>query len=262
MPNKKKQHTMKKNILFNLFILFFPIFLLAQPKVIAHRGFWNTKGSAQNSIAALVKADSINAYGSEFDVQISKDSVLVINHDPHLWGYHIAKTSAETLTSLGLANREAMPTLIDYFNAAKPLKTKLILELKSLESPEMESYAIDEILKLVKEYGYEDRFEFISFSLHAVKDIVKKSPSTPIYYLSGNLSPKELKEIGNVGLDYHFNVFNKNPEWVKEAHDLGLKVNTWTVNKKEDMQKVIDLNVDFITTDEPVLLRDLLNNSL
>ena len=57
----------------------------------------------------------------------------------HIQGYHIAKL-AETLTSLGLANREAMPTLIDYFNAAKPLKTKLILELKSLESPEMESY--------------------------------------------------------------------------------------------------------------------------
>ena len=28
-------------------------------QVIAHRGFWKTDGSAQNSIAALVKADSI-----------------------------------------------------------------------------------------------------------------------------------------------------------------------------------------------------------
>ena len=37
-------------------------------QVIAHRGFWKTDGSAQNSIAALVKADSINCYGSEFDV--------------------------------------------------------------------------------------------------------------------------------------------------------------------------------------------------
>ena len=27
-------------------------------QVIAHRGFWKTDGSAQNSIAALVKADS------------------------------------------------------------------------------------------------------------------------------------------------------------------------------------------------------------
>ena len=29
-------------------------------QVIAHRGFWKTDGSAQNSIAALVKADSIH----------------------------------------------------------------------------------------------------------------------------------------------------------------------------------------------------------
>ena len=36
-------------------------------QVIAHRGFWKTDGSAQNSIAALVKADSINSYGSEFE---------------------------------------------------------------------------------------------------------------------------------------------------------------------------------------------------
>ena len=37
-------------------------------KVIAHRGYWQTAGSAQNSIRALVKADSIGCYGSEFDV--------------------------------------------------------------------------------------------------------------------------------------------------------------------------------------------------
>ncbi len=36
-----------------------------QTKVIAHRGFWNTPGSAQNSLAALVKADSIGCYVEE-----------------------------------------------------------------------------------------------------------------------------------------------------------------------------------------------------
>ena len=36
-------------------------------QVIAHRGFWKTSGSAQNSLAALVKADSIHCYGYEFD---------------------------------------------------------------------------------------------------------------------------------------------------------------------------------------------------
>ena len=40
----------------------------AKPEVIAHRGYWDTEGSAQNSIRALVKADSIGCYASEFDV--------------------------------------------------------------------------------------------------------------------------------------------------------------------------------------------------
>ena len=30
----------------------------AQTKVIAHRGFWKTPGSSQNSISSLLKADS------------------------------------------------------------------------------------------------------------------------------------------------------------------------------------------------------------
>jgi len=47
---------------------------------------------------------------------------------------------------------------------------------------------------------------------------------------------------------------------VKEAHELGQKVNVWTVNRPEDIQKVIDLKVDFITTDEPLLVREILDN--
>ena len=54
----------------------------AQTKVIAHRGFWKTPGSSQNSISSLLKADSIGCYGSEFDVWIAKDNKLVVNHDP------------------------------------------------------------------------------------------------------------------------------------------------------------------------------------
>ena len=54
----------------------------AQTKAIAHRGFWKTPGSSQNSITSLLKADSIGCYGSEFDVWLTKDSKLVVNHDP------------------------------------------------------------------------------------------------------------------------------------------------------------------------------------
>ena len=69
--------------------------LMAQTKVIAHRGFWDTPGSAQNSIAALIKADSIGCYGSEFDVWLSKDNVLIVNHDPRFKGKRMETSTAQ-----------------------------------------------------------------------------------------------------------------------------------------------------------------------
>ena len=61
------------------------------------------------------------------------------------------------------------------------------------------------------------------------------------------------------GLDYKIDVIRKHPEWVREAHDLGLKVNVWTVNTEDVMREMIDLGVDYITTDEPVLLQQVLS---
>ena len=48
------------------------------------------------------------------------------------------------------------------------------------------------------------------------------------------------------------------PEWVKQAHELGMIVNVWTVNKEEMMQQMIDLGVDYITTDKPELCLKLI----
>ena len=58
------------------------------------------------------------------------------------------------------------------------------------------------------------------------------------------------------GLDYHMGVIKKHPEWIKEAHDLSLKVNVWTVDEVEDMKWLIEQKVDFITTNEPVILQE------
>lgn len=57
-----------KKLFFASALLFAACGTIQAQEVIAHRGFWTTDGSAQNSLAALVKADSIHCYGSEFDV--------------------------------------------------------------------------------------------------------------------------------------------------------------------------------------------------
>ena len=42
----------------------------------------------------------------------------------------------------------------------------------------------------------------------------------------------------------------------QRSHDLGLKVNVWTVDEVEDMKWLIEQKVDFITTNEPVILQE------
>ncbi len=37
-----------------------------------------------------------------------------------------------------------------------------------------------------------------------------------------------------------------------------MKVNVWTVNKEKDMKWLIEKKVDFITTNEPVLLNEIM----
>ena len=38
------------------------------------------------------------------------------------------------------------------------------------------------------------------------------------------------------------------PELIAKAHEAGLKVNCWTVNTKEDGERLVSWGVDYITT--------------
>ena len=57
---------------------------VAQTQVIAHRGFHTTKGSCRNSMAALKEAQKLGIYGSECDLNLTKDGEIVVAHG----GYH------------------------------------------------------------------------------------------------------------------------------------------------------------------------------
>ena len=250
---------MKRIGLFVLAFLSCIIGLQAQTQIIAHRGFWKTDGSAQNSITALEKAAEAKLYGSEFDVLMTVDGTIVVNHDNSIEGMVIAETPYKKLKNIRIKNGEKLPTLKNYLKKGKKLDIQLILEAKPLPTKEMEDEAIAKMVKMVKKMGLEKQVEYISFSLNMCEQLAKLTPESKIAYLEGDIAPAELKKKGINGIDYHYSViFNKHPEWVKEAHDLGMKVNVWTVNKEADMQKLIDMGVDYITTDQPLEAKQLI----
>lgn len=253
---------MKKLALIIPFVLLGTV-LNAQTKTIAHRGFWDTEGSAQNSLKSLRLANDIHCFGSEFDVWITKDGEVIVNHDPVFQNVTLETATYNEVKNLRLSNGEKMPTLKEYLKAAKKLNVQLILEIKTHKDIERQNAAIDATLELVKKMKLENRITYIAFSIDAVKRLVKEAPKgTEVYYLNGELSPQELKAIGCTGPDYQQNVYKEHPEWIKECHELGLKTNVWTVNKKEDMEYFIKEGIDYITTNKPVVSQKLIGNKV
>ena len=250
---------MKRTLISTFALVACFIGIQAQTQVIAHRGFWKTEGSAQNSIMALEKAAEAQLYASEFDVLMTADGKVVVNHDSSIEGMVIAETPYKKLKNIRIKNGEKLPTLKNYLKKGKKLDIQLILEAKPLPTKEMEDEAIAKMVKMVKKMGLEKQVEYISFSLNMCEQLAKLTPESEIAYLEGNIAPSELKKKGINGIDYHLNVIlNKHPEWVEEAHRLGMKVNVWTVNNESDMKKLIDMKVDYITTDQPLELKNLL----
>ncbi len=232
-------------------------------KVIAHRGYWKAEGSAQNSIRSLAKADSIGAYGSEFDVWLTADDSLVVNHDRVFKEVNFPEATAAEIAAIRLDNGETVPSLSEYLEAAKVYsRPRLILEVKTYGNDSVrQTLACEKIIRTVDAAGLHDRTDYIAFSLFACKEIHRLSPDSRVYYLNGDLSPKEIKELGFAGIDYSYNALAKHPDWIDEAKKEGLEVNVWTVDASEKMDELLLKEVDYITTNLPELLQSKITSN-
>lgn len=232
--------------------------------IVAHRGFWNcaAAGFAQNSIAALREAQNNGFWGSECDLHLTSDGVVLVHHDQSIAGIDIQTNTAETFSTHRLKNGECVPTLGEYLSQAEQSeKTVLVLELKPQYSIEHEDMLISKTLAAVKEHGlfHPSRVAFISFSKHICDVLARECPAFINQYLNGDLSPESLAACGINGFDYEEGVVLGHTSIIERAHKLGMSTNVWTVNGSAQMQKLIDLGINAITTNEPLLLRDLLD---
>lgn len=230
----------------------------AQTQIIAHRGYFQTQPpTTENSIKSLQNAQNLKIYGSEFDVRMTKDGVLVINHDEHHAKMEISDFNFKELEKVKLSNGEKLPTLKDYLKQGKKDKAlKLIVEIKPAKTEALENEIVEKTIRMIRGMKLESQSEYISFSLNICKQIKKIAPNFKVQYLNGELSPQQVKEEGLDGMDYHYSVFQKNPTWISEANDLGLITNSWTVNKIEVYDELKKQGIGFVTTNIPDQLKN------
>ena len=227
--------------------------------IVAHRGY-HPGSVPENSLASLIEAQKLGVYGSEFDVYVTLDDVVVLYHNATFSGTEKAENAAfkgkrvdsfryDEIKNYKLANGENLPTLNDYLTQAQKYpNTKLILEIKSHDTAAKNMKAAEACFNLVKNMNMQHQVEYIAFSYDICKKLVQLDPNAMVQYLNGDKAPKTVLADGIRGIDYTSSKLTD--AYIKEANELGMTVNVWTVNSQSSMLDFMNKGVDLITTDE------------
>jgi glycerophosphoryl diester phosphodiesterase len=221
-------------------------------EVCFHRGYWNTPGSAQNSRTSLRKAIENNAFNSEIDIWLTTDDSLVVNHDASLNGVTVQTSTYEQVKNLTLVNGEKIPTLREMLEIiATSSRTRLLIETKKHSTTQRSIEASRKAMEMVESMGLKDKVEYCSFSLDVCQDQKTHDSEAIVSYINGDRTPQQLAPYG-INLDYTPAKYKANPSWIPEAHALGLKAISWTLNTRADIIESANLEADFLATDYPL----------
>jgi glycerophosphoryl diester phosphodiesterase len=235
--------------------------------VIAHRG---ASGYApENTLAAMKKAIEMNAEMSELDVQETADGEMIILHDASLKrttgvDKNIWETKYEELKGLDAGGwfsdeykGEPIPTFQEIVDLVKG-KMKINIELKTNKHEKM---LAERTLKIVEANGFLDQVVFTSFKFAEIDKIRELNKEAKVGYLFGRVPTDVNVFTADVDL-LSVNLKSVDAEFMKKAKANGKEVAVWTVNKPEDMKRMISLGVDAIITNYPDVLRKILDGKI
>lgn len=247
--------------------------------VISHRGA--NLVAPQNTIEAFKKSMEIGCDGFETDVHLTKDGIPVICHN-----FTIDETSTgngaikdmtfEELRSYDFGKYKGaefegvkIPSVDEFLSLSKEMGDKmkvLNIELKSEHFGEAGTELAERTIEKVKEYGLFDKLLISSFdpAILVVCKKIDKNCKTGLLYSPDKLLGIKItarpvsfaQEIGADALHPFFMCVTKN--YVEKAHNAGIQVNPWTVNKESTAKKLIKLGVDGLITDNPGMMNMLL----
>lgn len=233
-------------------------------EVTAHRG--GSLDFPENTMSAFRGAAEAGANWIELDIQQTKDRKIVISHDTNVLRVtgvnrdiidmtydEISKLDAGSFFSEKFKG-EKMPLLEEALEFAKNNNVKLNIELKPTgKEIDFEKDVVD----LIKKYDFVDRCVVTSQVYSAVENVKKIDPNIKTLYVMsiaiGNITNLEYAD------NFSVEATNVDEELVDTVHKQGKKLFVWTINTEENINKMIDLNVDNIITDDYHLAVRLVN---
>lgn len=223
--------------------------------MIAHRGLSGIE--TENTMNAFVAAANRSYYGIECDLHASKDGKIIVTHDETLLrlgllNLYIPSFKYDEIRKFTLVDRKTgnlsesinIPKFSEYLTICKTYQKHCFVELKYHLSNEN----IDKILEEIDVYYDQKEVTIISFFEKHLMHVRKRNPQMGLYLLSEKVNEKvfDFCEKNQINLDCNYQAIDEN--WIKQFHLIGLKVCVYTVDDKEEAEKLIKLGVDYITT--------------
>ena len=224
-------------------------------KMIAHRGVSGLE--KENTCAAFVAAGVKSYYGIETDVHVTADGKYFIFQDDNMKNIagvdiDIEKSNADRLEAVRMCDTDGrtlrsdlvIPTLADYISVCRKYDKVAVLELQN----RMEDKHIAGIARRIDDMGWLEKTTFISFSAENLIALRGVYPNVSIQFLTGEATEENFSLMKKYRFDADLCGLCVTEEYIRRLHEVGLKVNCWTIDRPEDAEALIDMGADFITT--------------
>ena len=213
-------------------------------RIIAHRG--GGAEGAENTVAGLNKAWELGAYGSEIDIQRTKDGYYVLNHDGNFLRVAGEKRKPQGMTLEEIkalsVDGEPVPTLEEALLASRG-RGILFVELKGETADQQMA---DDAVKVVKEYGMEQEAVLISLKYDLINYIERRYPEIQ----TGYLTFASFGDTADLNCDYlALEEESATADAIAAAHKQGKKVLVWTANERKSQKHFLCSMADGIITD-------------
>jgi glycerophosphoryl diester phosphodiesterase len=250
------------------------------PLAFAHRG--GAAHAPENSWRAFEHAVGLGYRYLETDVQATADGVLVTFHDKTLTRVcgqddRVRRLSHAELSAARIGGTEPIPVLEDLLTAWPDVRFNL--DVKDVP-------AIGSLPEVLRRTNAWDRVCLVSFSASRLR-ATRRALGRPVCMAASPLGtavvwfggPRGRHDRPGPGRQpapprqqwpltdwltrsgvrcVQVPASMATPSFIGRSHALGLQVHAWTVNDQPTMQRLLDLGVDGIMTDETVALREVL----
>lgn len=213
--------------------------------VLGHRG--SPALAPENTLASFEAALRGGADGVEFDLQLTRDGVLVVNHDADVDGRPIHELSVDGFRALAPGSPTFAETL-RFFEAWPQARLNIELKPSALRSDGREA-ALAEALSGWSGLS-QGRTWISSFDPHALCRLSRTRVDVPLALLATDdvhLDLLPCLPVSAVHPHYTLVTEARLATWRSE----GLSVHAWTVNDSELAARFLLLGVDGLIGDDP-----------